>query len=350
MSQATPKDPATPVNGVLMDFAAGTVIFREGDAGGDLYFIKEGEVEVFRTLGELDIPLALLKPGEVLGIMTCLTREPRLASARSVTAVKALVVKQAGLKTLISGTPPWVHAVIKDFTVRIKAMDELYGFALQRVDNLELESSSIRLAVRVAKGVAEVGAMIATRVGEVQVVDVDKALTKLAAILDVAPEAVATVFNVFLESGLLRAEANAEVHRADLAVLERLAGFATVARPYLSTPKTRVAYEALFGKDCAFLQGVCDVVKAQRLKLSEECRLPLSRLAVNEFSAEFAAASFRRAADVGFVKLESSDSETLVVFTPATLLTAVHSLMAISKLRGADWIRRQPTAVAAVVA
>lgn len=339
-----------PMSGAAVDFQAGTVIFREGEPGGDLFFIKEGEVEVYRESKGLSVRLAILKAGEVLGIMTCLTREPRLASARALTPVKALVVKQAGLKTLITSTPAWVSTVIKDFTVRVKNIDELYTQACQRLESQEMDLSNVRLAAMVARGLGELGAMTATTVGDAKVVDIDAVLDRLARILDVSSARITYVFEVFLSSGLLLAGDSARPRRASLGVLERLGGFADAARRYLSSSADRTALEQLSDRDRRYLSAVCDSLKAQKFQLIQECSLPISKLVVDGVAAEAAIEILRRAAVAGLVRMESTPNETLVTFTPSHLGSLVHALVAIETFRQADRSRSKGDPLPAVAA
>ncbi len=71
-------------------FAAGDVVFREGDAGDALFVLAKGEVEVVAS-GEGDpLALALLSPPAAFGEMSLIDREVRSATVRARTACVAL--------------------------------------------------------------------------------------------------------------------------------------------------------------------------------------------------------------------------------------------------------------------
>jgi CRP-like cAMP-binding protein len=70
-------------------FAAGEVIFTQGDLGDSLYVIAAGQVEISRQERE-GAPLAVLPPGACFGEMALIDREDRSATARARTAVTAL--------------------------------------------------------------------------------------------------------------------------------------------------------------------------------------------------------------------------------------------------------------------
>lgn len=325
-----------PMAGASIDFAPDTLIFREGDTGGDLFLIKEGEVEVFRETPGSDVRLAVLKAGEILGIMTCLTREPRLASARAMTHVKALIVKQAGIRSLISSTPAWVHTVIKDFTLRVKDIDELYMHVWQRLQVRDLEASDVRLAVQVANGLMELGEAFAAVEGDDRIVDGRGLLDRLARILDVSPDRTERIFGIFAASGLLGPNVDAECRRVSLGVLERVGSFADVARRYLRSLDVRVAYDQLSDRDRTYLSAVFESLEESRQQLFQECTLPLSRLVVGGVAAEMAVEILGRAAAAGLVRLESSANETLVTLVPSHVSSTLQALLIIDRLRQED--------------
>ena len=72
-------------------FAAGDVVFREGDAGDALFVLAKGEVEVVANgVGADPLPLALLSAPEAFGEMSLIDREVRSATVRARTACVAL--------------------------------------------------------------------------------------------------------------------------------------------------------------------------------------------------------------------------------------------------------------------
>jgi CRP/FNR family cyclic AMP-dependent transcriptional regulator len=82
-------------------FAAGQVIFTQGDLGDSLYVIAAGEVEISRQERE-GVPLAVLPPGACFGEMALIDREDRSATARARTAVTALQLSAEGFTTFRS--------------------------------------------------------------------------------------------------------------------------------------------------------------------------------------------------------------------------------------------------------
>ncbi len=310
--------PTPQLSGAQVDFAPGAMIFEQGSPGGDLYLLKSGEVEVFRASGGVEVRLATLRQGEILGIMTCLTREPRLASARALTEVKALVVKQAGFKTLISSTPAWVHTVIKDFIIRIKNMDDLYAKAVERLEKQDRDVSMVWVASAIASGLGEVGSMLTSADDHPRLVDIDQVLVRLAKILDTPLAQLQQVFAVFVETGILKVDPKTSSRKAELAVLERMAGFTEFCRKYLGQKDVRLALEGLDGKDAAALIGIYEVAKASG---KEMARVPAPDPGLA-----------KRAAVAKLVEFDAAAG--IVSFVPQHLINAVRYLLVIQKTRG----------------
>ena len=65
--------------------AAGTELFREGDAGDGLYLVVSGDINVVKRGQEGEHLLAKLGPGAVLGEMSLVTSDARSASGRALT-------------------------------------------------------------------------------------------------------------------------------------------------------------------------------------------------------------------------------------------------------------------------
>ncbi len=88
------------------DFEAGTGIFREGDAGRDLYVIKSGTVEVLMKApdGSQQV-INQLGPGDHFGEMALLGNVPRNATIRTVGAVAILRMPRGSFATLYTSLP-----------------------------------------------------------------------------------------------------------------------------------------------------------------------------------------------------------------------------------------------------
>ncbi len=67
---------------------AGATVFREGDQGGSMFVVREGELLVFHAgeEGEPPVKLTRLGVGDFFGEMTLIEMQPRSATVEAVTA------------------------------------------------------------------------------------------------------------------------------------------------------------------------------------------------------------------------------------------------------------------------
>ena len=86
------------------EFAAGTVLFRQGSEGKHMYVIQSGRIAIAREIGEREIVLAELPPGEFFGEMSILNDAPRSATARVVEDAHLLVIDATTFGAMIRGS------------------------------------------------------------------------------------------------------------------------------------------------------------------------------------------------------------------------------------------------------
>jgi len=83
------------------ELAAGTVVFKEGDSGRELYVILDGEVEVLRRSKHgHETRVAILGPGDWFGEMSVLDVLPRSATTRVLAPTHLLRLTAHELDTL----------------------------------------------------------------------------------------------------------------------------------------------------------------------------------------------------------------------------------------------------------
>jgi EAL domain-containing protein (putative c-di-GMP-specific phosphodiesterase class I)/Arc/MetJ family transcription regulator len=95
------------------DFAEGEYLFRQDDPGDCAYFIESGIVEVLRWVDQQDVPVARVSPGGLVGELTLIDGEPRMASARAATAVRARILDRAQLAEKIEQADPLLRHLLR---------------------------------------------------------------------------------------------------------------------------------------------------------------------------------------------------------------------------------------------
>jgi CRP-like cAMP-binding protein len=102
------------------DFAAGTVLFEEGQPGADMYVVLAGQVEIRRKVGESEHVLAVLMPGDFFGEMAILNQRPRSATAATRIDSQLLVIEGRMFEAMLRARPEIALRIIKTLAMRVE--------------------------------------------------------------------------------------------------------------------------------------------------------------------------------------------------------------------------------------
>ena len=102
---------AVLLQGRLLEFGPGAIVFRQGERGDSLYIVKTGVLEVLTTRGDGadNVPIAYLGTGEVLGELALLTGSPRTATARAPERAEVFTLDQAVFIDLMQNLPSFAR-------------------------------------------------------------------------------------------------------------------------------------------------------------------------------------------------------------------------------------------------
>jgi CRP-like cAMP-binding protein len=176
------------------EFPRGTVLFREGDEGREMFVINAGSVTITKRVGEVEKILSRLGPGEFLGEMAILNNKPRSATAICDGECRLLVIDAKTFETMIRSNAEIAVRLIKKLSDRLAEANE-------QIENLLLTDAASRvvhwLSVTAERGTRTAAGMkidmaprdLAARVG-VKADQADEALMKLlkAKIISVHPD------------------------------------------------------------------------------------------------------------------------------------------------------------------
>jgi len=141
---ASPKpiSPAKPVEKVAK-FGQGQEIFRQGEKGGDLYFVQEGQVELTvhnEETGDSAV-VAVVGPRSILGTMTFLDMDRRSATAKAVTDVECIIVSGTQREKILESVPAWFAILVKDMSANLRKLN---------LEHAKLSNEIARLQKRLA--------------------------------------------------------------------------------------------------------------------------------------------------------------------------------------------------------
>jgi CRP-like cAMP-binding protein len=140
------KDPVKDVSGT---FAAGEVIFRQGDLGMEMFIIQEGEVDIVKHIGGESHHLSHLEKGDFFGEMSVLESMPRTADAVAATDVRVLAINGARFDEMLRKNPEVAVRIIRKYSKRLREansmLERLVGKEID-VEHAALDATQVALA------------------------------------------------------------------------------------------------------------------------------------------------------------------------------------------------------------
>jgi CRP/FNR family cyclic AMP-dependent transcriptional regulator len=106
------------------DFPKGTVLFREGELGRDMFIIQKGKVRIRKRVGTAEKVLAELADGEFFGEMALLMGMDRSATVEVMEDSKILVVTPETFESLLKSNIDIALKMLKKMASRLRTLDE----------------------------------------------------------------------------------------------------------------------------------------------------------------------------------------------------------------------------------
>jgi len=175
------------------EFPVGTVLFREGDSGHEMYVIHAGQVRLTRGKGPLEQTLAVLPPGEFFGEMAIVNDRPRTATATVIEDSRLLVLDAQTFVTMVKNNAEIALRIIKKLAARLEAANTQVDILLRTEPNHRVVFALRTQAERDGKPegpgvkVKWTVAILAQRVG-LPTAEVQQVLDRLAKARLVTPE------------------------------------------------------------------------------------------------------------------------------------------------------------------
>jgi len=106
------------------DFPKGTVLFREGELGRDMFIIQRGKVQVRKRVGSGEKVLAELGEGEFFGEMALLMGMDRSATVEVIEDSKILIVTPETFESLLRSNIDIALKMLRKLAARLRASDD----------------------------------------------------------------------------------------------------------------------------------------------------------------------------------------------------------------------------------
>jgi CRP-like cAMP-binding protein len=112
-----------PLNRFAREFPQGTVLFREGEAGKQMFVVRRGLIGLSKNVQGMEKFLSTLGPGEFFGEMAILNGKPRTATATVLEAAQLLVIDPKTFESMLRGNGEIALRMIKKLADRLAEAD-----------------------------------------------------------------------------------------------------------------------------------------------------------------------------------------------------------------------------------
>ncbi|HET7272785.1 MAG TPA: Crp/Fnr family transcriptional regulator [Rubrobacter sp.] len=174
-------------------FGERDVIFSPGDPGGQLYFLLEGAVRLYKIYGAYkEATVALLKDGGVFGELGLDEGARQSVFAEALTKVRVAVVRKSTLAEMIKRRPEFAMKLLFSFSDRLKQSDDAIDRLLDR-----------GVAARLGTLLMNLGDRFGEANGSGTVIDVRLTHQDLANMISSTREAVSKEMSEFQRNGMI---------------------------------------------------------------------------------------------------------------------------------------------------
>lgn len=321
-----------------MRYAPGEMLFNQGDAGGDLFFIEEGVVEIFQVRDHETIVLSQMRAGEIIGVMTCMTREQRMASARAKTTVLCKRVPQDAISKVLQALPNWMKIVIKEFTIRLNQMNRMYSDAVLKMRKLEsTQISDVYLGSLVACAFATTSELMATPTDIGKIVVIEDVLQKLEFMLNMRREDIDRIWHCLVESNLIKIELESDKKR-EIAMLDnarKLAYFGQFVKDSKAGATKRFVRARFSNKETRVLSALVKYAQRMSLDIDKVCRLrcrDLERSLERNTGVSWDRLALNKGVELELIRIEGSGDDEIIICRPRELGRTVACVEAMRRL------------------
>jgi len=105
---------------LIRHFAAGQCVFREGDSGSEMYVVRSGRIRICTQVGDTELTLAVLGPGETFGEMALLEQQTRSAGAIAAEETDLVVVPEDAFEQMLKERPDIAVRLLKKLSARLR--------------------------------------------------------------------------------------------------------------------------------------------------------------------------------------------------------------------------------------
>jgi CRP-like cAMP-binding protein len=346
--KSDPQQPA--LSDGRLTFNASEQIFSQGEPGGDLFFIEDGIVEIYQIQDGQEIVLSEMSKGEIIGVMTCMTREPRMASARAKTWVSLKKVPHESIRKVFGAQPNWMKIVFKEFSHRLTQTNKLYSDAVLRVKQLEENQVSyLYRGALFASAFGHLAELLAVKYEDSKIVVIDDAMQKLEFALNIPRDELDKIFTVLSDSGLIKVEIEPERKRnvVKLEVAQKVSYFAQFVKESKHGASKKLVRARFSNKEFRVLSALVKYAVKSGHGADKPCQLAVKELEEQldkKMAVKFDMESLKKAHLLKLLEVKGANGQEQVSFRPGSLGRTITCIEAVRRLQELDTPEQQPSA------
>jgi CRP-like cAMP-binding protein len=127
-------------------YAAGDVIFREGDVGREVFILQEGRVRVLKRVRLVERSLQILKSGDLFGEGALLPGTPRTSSAVALSDVVVLALDPDTFGALLQGSAAVAMRLVQQLVRRLRDAEDQIENMMLRDNQSKVVNALLKLA------------------------------------------------------------------------------------------------------------------------------------------------------------------------------------------------------------
>jgi CRP-like cAMP-binding protein len=105
-------------------FAAGTVLFRDGDPATEAFLLQDGRVRLLKQAGRMERSLRVVRPGDLFGESALLRGAARSSTAVALDDVVALAFDHATFEQVLATSPEVAGRVLSQLIRRLRDAED----------------------------------------------------------------------------------------------------------------------------------------------------------------------------------------------------------------------------------
>lgn len=316
----------------------GEILFEKGEKGGSVFLIIEGEIQIFTVKECEEIELARMKPGEVIGTVTCLTNSQRFASVKAYTDSTLKEFTPLQFKSMIDNLPKWIKIIVKDITNRISSMNEKYIDATFKIAHFQNKESSYKYTARqLASSIATLSIFVSKEIDEKKGVLPEDILPLVSETLNLDQSQLTKIFNIFSECGLLKLIIDPKKGKKyfTLKNAQLLSQFSNFIKDSSHGNTKKLLKMKLSPKQKRMISSLIRYVTCQKLNTTSNHKLLFKELEENFYNkttTKFNAEIVRSLGEISLFEVQGNAGDEYISFVPSEVSKTIAHISAIDKI------------------